>query len=767
MHTDRTIKLCGQVIDWSLRATVFLVPIFFAWFQENFNVFDLNKSAALRAGIAVALIAWVVRFCLRPRTGWSGGRRTFALLLALAAVFTLSTLCGLHPNISFLGTYERQQGLLNIFHYLALFMLIAASVADRAKAKALIAALLAGSALAAAYGLLQAFSLDFFRWGESSDLRIFSTFGQPNFLGHYFATLLPLTIYAFVYMARRFWQHLGWGLVAALQAFALVCTYSRGAWIALALSLLALAFWELWRRGRKTIFIALLVLMLAGASALFLGNLRDSIINTFVTNGSGLSLRIASLADPLSGSGKSRLLYWQGAWTAMRQATPLRQLFGFGPDNQADAFAPQYRPEWAFYEQMNSYPDRAHNFFFDILLQFGWIGLALFALFAWLIFIRLLRYARRCQGQDYWLAMAVATALSAYAVNNLFSFSLTGMNVVLYALLGLAAVIGSGFRTEERTWDFFQPLSRWLIAGAVSLLLGIAFYGYAIRPYVADYYFFEAKKAEARTDCRGLIDTMETILEWHPDSHYYQQMYLHWGTNCFSAAGNDASRRQLATNLIDEARAIPEAERQYRTLMYMAQMYSIVGFDVNKSYYADAETMYRDLIARSPYITVNYQDYGRLLLWQRKDAEAIAAFKAGLDHMPRLADAPNQWHTQPIIEQQAYFYELLGTAYADLGQDKEAESWLKRSISVLPSMTAAYKKLADIAYKHHDLAAAIRYNKIGFSLEKSKSLWPFGLAALYKEQGDRAEAMRYAKLALELDPQNQQIKALIGELSGK
>lgn len=754
------------ITDWSLRAALFLVPVFFAWFQENYNVFDLNKSVLLRALIGLALAAWLVRFCIERRTSWAGGRRVALFGFVALILFCISALAALHPLMSLLGSYERQQGLLNIAHYFGLFFLIAATASDRRRIKALLIALLAGSGLVAAYGVVQALGVDFFRWGESSDQRIFSTFGQPNFLGHYLATLLPLSLYAFVHIARRFWQHLVFGILAAAQVFCLICTYSRGAWIAVFLTALAFILWELWRRQRRVWFFSLVAAGLALSALLSFGSLRHMVIDSFVRNGSGISLRVASILDPLSGSGKSRMLYWQAAWTAMREAPLQHQLFGFGPDGQADAFVSYYRPEWAFYEQINSYPDRAHNFIFDLLLQFGWLGALGFVAFVSLIAIRLTRYARRQSGEDYWLSVTLLAALSIYTLNNLLSFSLTGMNVVLYGLLGIAAVVAGDFRTREKNWNFFQPLSLCLMSGALIILGLIMFYGYSIRPYVADYYYFEAKKAEARQNCRALVDTMETVLEWYPSSHYYQQMYLHFGTNCFSAAGSDASRRQLGDNLREEANAIPEKERQFRTRMYMAQMYSIVGYDVDHAYYADAEALYRRLIQDGPYITVNYQDYGRLLLWDGKNEEAISVFKQGIAHSPQLAEAPNSWHIQPVIEQLAYFYELVGTAYAELGQDKEAMAWLTKALNRQPSLTATYKKLADIAYKHHDLEAAIRYNKTGFTLEPSRSLWPFGLAALYKEKGDTKTALDYARQALTLDAENEQIKGLIRELSG-
>ncbi len=753
------------VIDWSLRLALLLVPVYFAWFRENFSVFDINKTLALRCLVTVALIAWLVRFCVEAKTRWSANRLTALLGLGAIALFSISTVWAVHPGISFFGSYERQQGLFNIIHYFLLFFLIISEIDSRAKAKQLITALLIGSGFVAAYGLTQAMGLDIYRWGESSQARIFSTFGQPNFLGHYVATLLPLTVYAIIYIAKKFWQRLLVAVLLVVQLFCLICTYSRSAWVALASAVVVWGVWELWRRGRKRLVMGVAIFGIVVGFLLVFSPLRQTLIGYLREPGRGsFSVRISTFLDPFAESGRTRQNYWQAAVAIMQEAPVGRQLFGFGPEGQADAFAPQYRPEWAFYEYINSYPDRAHNFILDILLQYGIVGLVVFAAFVLTIFARLLSEAKRQTGDAYWLALSLAVALIAYTVNNIFSFSLTGMNVVLYGLLGIAAVVGNGFISREREWHFFQPLSRWCMAAALCLLMGIMLYAHAIRPFIADHYYFKAKIAEARQDCRELLDTMETVLEWYPSSTYYQQMYLHLGTNCFSAASNETGRRQLATNLVTEASTIPESERQYRTLIYLAQMYSIVGFETDHAYYTQAEELYRYLIAQSPSITTNYQDYGRLLLWQGKNDEAIAVFKQGVAAAPDYTAGPT-WHIQPIIEQTAYLYDLIGNAYLEKKDYNEAESWLKKSVATRPDATGPYKKLADLSYKRGDLQSAIKYNKAAFRFEPEKSLWPLSLAMLYKESGDRQQALDYARQAQALEKDDTRIKELIDELT--
>lgn len=764
MSRSAFTSLCSFIIGWSLRLTLFLVPIYFAWFQENFAVFDLNKTLILHFLIGVALIAWLLRFSINASSQWAAGRFTALLGMSVAVCFLLSTVLSIHPHLSFLGSYERQQGLLNLWHYLALFFLISASITDRRQLEGLIISLLCSSALVSLYGLIQLVGWDFLRWGESSQMRIFSTFGQPNFLGHFLSLMLPLTAYAIAYLSPQRWQRIAYCLLGVAELVCLVACASRGSWLATIVTIFAFLAWELWRRRKKAILVIMLAFVIALISIVSLPPVRKPLLAAAARSG-GVAERLGSFLDPVSGSGRSRILYWQAGWNIFREAPLRRQLFGLGPDVQADAYASQYRADWAYYEQLNSYPDRAHNFLVDIPLQFGLIGSLALLMLIFLIAQRLLRSAgRQKENREYWLSIALLAALLIYGINDFLSFSLTAMSTILYALLAMSAIVANDYCCEKKEWHFFHEGSRWIISVLASVALISFFYSYAVRPYIADYYFFKAKKAEAKQDCRALLDNMEKVMEWYPEGQFYQRSYLHMGTNCFSAVSSDAGRRQLALNLLDVAETIPAREMQYQTLMNLAQAYSIIGYYVDKSYTPKAEEAYRQLISWSPYITVNYQDYGRLKLWEGKNKEAAELFRQGIAMAPRPEDAPNDWHLAPVREQISYLYYLLGSSQQAMNKVPEAIISFKKSLEIYPKTQSAYKSLADISYQSHDLDAAISYNEQGFALDPENGLWPFGLATLYKEKGERAKALSYARQALKLDPNNSKIPVLIKEI---
>lgn len=766
---DRVITYCSNIIRWSILSVVFFVPIYFAWFQENFTIFDLNKSAALHLFLGIATIIWLVQVSLSGKVEWQGNRKLCILGISLATLFLISTIFSIHPLISLWGSYERQQGLYNLWHYLVLTFFIIVAIQNKKQLHQILIALLLGSALASIYGLLQLFNLDFIRWGEEVG-RLFSSFGQPNFFGHYLAVLLPVTVYAIAYLGKNSYTRIGYCLLGVAEIICLIFTYSRGAWVAFLITCFLFLIWTLLRSGKKLWAGVLVVIVIVTISFLSLPTTRQVITDLSAKEDNRVLQRLLSTFDFSPGSARTRSVYWQAALSNFQESSWPRKLFGVGPDVEPDVFVHYYKTEWAFYEKINSFPDRAHNFIFDILLQFGLLGLIGFSCFSGYIVWCLLQSTwKKKTSQEYWLGMSLLAALFIYAFNNLFSFSLVSMNVVLYALLGLAWLATDQARYSLIPVKLFRPTSRWILTITISLFIISLFYGYSYKPLVADYYYFKVKKAEARYNCREVLDMMEKVLEWYPVSHFYNRIYLSHGTNCFSEVSSESSRKQMENNLLDQARHLSPGEEQFYTLVDLAHMYSILGFYEDKQYLVEAEKYYQKLLEVNPLLTFIYQDYGRMKLTDNKYDEALALFKKGLEVIPPLLITETKENPRKAdsIQQTAYFYQLIGSVYYRKINFPEAVSWYKKAIETNSSLVSAYKELADIYFEWNNVDEAIHYNKAGYILDPSNNLWPKSLAILYKEKKDFKTALKFARMALEISPDDANIQSLVKELESK
>ncbi|HHB90901.1 MAG TPA: tetratricopeptide repeat protein [Anaerolineae bacterium] len=137
--------------------------------------------------------------------------------------------------------------------------------------------------------------------------------------------------------------------------------------------------------------IAALVIVLLNLSPAFLPGFRDI---PYVG-------RLAQLMDFEKGTGRVRVLIWQGVVDMMLRPhepltfpdgrvdvlNPIRPLIGYGPESMWVAYNRFYRPELGELERRNASPDRSHNETFDSLVNTGILGfLAYFALFFGIFF---------------------------------------------------------------------------------------------------------------------------------------------------------------------------------------------------------------------------------------------------------------------------------------------------------------------------------------------------------------------------------------------
>lgn len=104
--------------------------------------------------------------------------------------------------------------------------------------------------------------------------------------------------------------------------------------------------------------------------------------------------RFGSLLEAESGTGRVRVLIWEGAVDLIAPHEPvsqpdgsndpfniLRPLLGYGPESMYVAYNSFYPPELATVEARNASPDRAHNETLDALVITGLLG---FAIWQWL-----------------------------------------------------------------------------------------------------------------------------------------------------------------------------------------------------------------------------------------------------------------------------------------------------------------------------------------------------------------------------------------------
>ncbi|MFA6307172.1 MAG: tetratricopeptide repeat protein [Patescibacteria group bacterium] len=767
MLKEKIVKICDLFIEYGILAIVFFIPITVDFTMASYNVIDLYRIVIFRVILVFMLLSFMAKVFINGKFNYRGGAKIFLLASFLLISFFLSSLASLHPTESFWGSFSRQQGFYNLFNYLLFFILLILNLKDFKQLRRVVISVIAAASLTAVYGLLQYLNLDPLTWSRNINAaRIFSTLGQPNFFGHWLIIVMPFSLYALIFIAKRILVKFFLGLALFMQLVCLILTYSRAAWLGFLSCLFFLIIvWLFYKRFNK-IALGFIALTLIGViSVISLNFIRPT--ESAGLKSIGLVNRLASIIDFKGGSNKMRLYYLDSAIKEIRQADYLRLFIGYGPEVLNEVFMKYYQIDWGIYEAINSSPDRVHNWLFDQILSFGALGLIANLLFFIYFIYRaaIFLLAKQKFELEDWLLVFLFSSLVAYFINNFFSFSLFTVSVYLYLILALSWFI-INFNKEAKVINIsLTAFSKILIWIALFLVSAVFIYANNLNQVRAEIYYIKALNSVKASDCQGVINNMEKVVKLSPNNIYYQENYLFLVLNCFSEIKDISIRKRLSDNILEYIKSIRD-KKSYGILHNIARVYTSFGFYLDKSYYAEAEKIFNDLMVNFPYFTGVYEDLSKQKIIQGDYKGAIEVFNKALKILPPT-DHPylNNQHRQQIIVIAVRLYEGAGQAYFKIKNYDLALEYYKKGLSLDPYRVTLYKNIADVYYVQDKLDEAIRFNRRGMMLAPSDYNWPLALSLLYRDKKDLIAAKKYLDQAIKLAPKNEELKKYYGELN--
>ncbi|MEI7741192.1 MAG: O-antigen ligase family protein [bacterium] len=349
-------------------------------------------------------------------------------ILALASAFSIS------PGLSFFGSEERVLGLVFYLAVTAMYFCIRIDANSEGLRKYFFASL-AVSVIVAVYGIAQWFGFDvaglqnsFPVYGTYGAERAFGTIGHPNLFAAYLAMILP-----FALLLPRFWMRT---LFVFILSFAILASYSRAAWIAAGLGMMASVSCLYPVLARKWLprFAGIAAVLI---TVIFLNG--PSLLNS----SNSFLFRLGTLTDFQNGSARARLEEWKFGATKLLE----RPILGYGPETYAlISYTRVKNPHEAARGAPGPDPsiaDRLHNLELDTLWNSGILGLVALLMTLWFAFRELRVWLK--SGKNRVEAAAVMGSLVAYLVANQagFDFSVTA---ILFSLL-LARI---AFAEEEK-----------------------------------------------------------------------------------------------------------------------------------------------------------------------------------------------------------------------------------------------------------------------------------------------------------------------------
>jgi putative inorganic carbon (HCO3(-)) transporter len=624
---------------------VFVVPLAisnltFLGFRLPFteDQFNLSKVFAQRLLGLVALAAW--SWDLLRRGGWLRRTPIDWLILAFLGWVAMTTATSINWPAALFGTEGRYEGLLSFVNYAVIYFLILQFADTTARVRTLARALFFSSLVVAGYGVLQYAGWNpVFQSGETSFEvnRAFSTYGNPDMLGGFL--IFSTTIALGLALAER---SLTWRLVYwagfGLSALALIVSFTRGAWIGAALSLLLLVVIA-WRQGVGAYLRRLDWLPAGIAAVLGTGIIWRSLSSPSEVMNFGK--RLGSILEFSSGSGKTRTEIWQAAWAAIKQ----RPVQGWGADSFRLVF-PRFKPiEFVRDAGALRFADNAHNYPLHLAVGIGIPGmLMMYGIFAWAAVRSFATVFRRSDDPSRLLPGAFWAAAAGYLLHLFAGVSVTGVTFLLWVALGV--VLAPTAKLVE------VKAPRWGSAAAVVVVLlaalGIGYQGVLV---AADRAYLEAqsttgpirteaaRKAVRLNPLNGRYRT-ELGLAYHEEA----QGYLAAGLEARQAGQDVSGYSELVKQRFASAEtafrdAIAFDPHVYENYVYLADLYNFGGDAIDKQFFAEAVAIAADGIKLDPFGPAARVFRAQAYLGSGRTAEAIAELEYSLKIAPGEGNA--------------------------------------------------------------------------------------------------------------------------------
>jgi len=628
-------KTLRRVIVVGIMLLLFAIPL--AFDPTAYDGFELPKITLFRILIVLVTFVWLILLLKRGEFSIPSSPLNWPIATFLG-ISIISTIFSRNSGVSLWGLYNFYfWGLTAIMGYILLYIVISTVLEER-DWEDMITVILLGSVAVILYGFIQRQGMDILEWATSPRERIWSTLGNPNFLGGYLVMVIPLAVSRFLNgRQKEEIRVVLLFLIAALFA-TLSFTLSRASWLAIIIASLIWAV-SLGKKmlKRKLGWMFALAVVVVYFGVLFVLPYRSP------TGDQAVVERAASTLDVNEGSNRVRVAGWEVALRIVKR----HPLLGTGLDTFKEAFLQEMGPDFESIAGKNMIPFYAHNEFLQVASTTGLIGLTAY-LWLWLTFIvEAWRASRQSigEGKLFWSGLlASGVALLIY---NQFHFSVLSTSLLFWLYLGLLA-------RRQKRFSFRLPgvftsgLIRTIVftvSGFAALLLVIV----STRAYLADIHFKQ-----------GIA--------------YFSSAWPERGIRFFRRA------IQLNPRVAEYRFSLAEAAR--------ANVLRATSIKEKEMYSNELLNNYREAVRQNPKDALCRHNLGIGLLWhtqiigEDRVEEAIAELKEAVRLAPNLAE----------------FSYSLGKAYAIKRDFAKALPYYQKVVEIEPENLSARGYLAEAFY---------------------------------------------------------------------
>lgn len=620
------------MINFLFNILFFLIPL--AFFKSTSESFEFSKIITLYSFSVLIVTAWVIKSIKSGKIIFIRTLLDKPLLIYLS-VYLLSTIISIDPRTSWLGYYSRfNGGFISQICFALLYWAFVSNMDSRQTVKALHFSFYS-TLISALIGIFEHFGifttcapiiaslikdpvnkvemdkyqlLDVFGkvkylfttkcFEQDLQNRVFSTFGQPNWLAAGIAALVPLTwsnmIGSDKKVLKKYFNlyNLFWFLSSVVFFVTLLFTKSRSGLLAFGIEFTI--FWAIifYKNGKK--YISEFFVIISTILVLFFA-LNFNLFNK--QNKTEIPDVGPALETGGTESGVIRKYVWQGAFRIFQNYP----ILGTGPETFAYAF-PQYKsPEHNLTSEWNFVYNKAHNEYLNYMANTGLLGIISYLFLISVALIQIYKSEK----------IMLFAGYTSILVTNFFGFSVVPISLLFFLIPAISVSIDENSSNQILQKRKMSSSKIFLILLSLVLAsLGI----YSIfKYYQADIYYNIARKYNRQKSSDNAIKSINKALEISPNEGLY------------------VAELALADSKVETAVKAQNLNPYSQNIRRILVNNLVKDSDKNKGNLLLAEGALKDSLSISPSDPLLYYQLGILQIKINKGSEGLENIKKSVE----------------------------------------------------------------------------------------------------------------------------------------
>ena len=413
---------------------------------ETLFPFIVTKYVFFRASVGLAFISFLLGWLFLGEKESKDferealGRLKSPLFIAVSLfvlIFIIAGVFGFNPSNSFWSNFERGEGGFQMVAFYVFFLLLSLLFKNKKDWQGLFIASIFSAVFMILYGLLSALGVTGFI-GTSLDYigqRFQGSLGNSAYVGTYLLFSLFYVFYilgnGFAKLKNRPAKIILWVLVF-LFLFIIWLTQTRGPFLGLGAGIAVFLFYLAIVGSRRIRVVSLSIFLML----VVLTGLLYTVRLSPVMNELGLARFFNITFDNIST--QSRFWTWGAAIDGFKE----RPILGWGPENFGRVFDKYFNTNHFIpNEASETWYDRAHNVFFDYLVETGLLGLVSYVGIFVIFYLQFFKYHKRSAVNDSKLSVGNALLFAmpvAYLVQGVVIFDVLPIYINLFVFLAFA-----------------------------------------------------------------------------------------------------------------------------------------------------------------------------------------------------------------------------------------------------------------------------------------------------------------------------------------